>query len=79
VTPTAAGLVVDTTVSLALGPSPALVAELEIPLMTEHGRFPPDEIKVKVGAPFALVTAHKGDAPEEFESQNLRRIDVERE
>ena len=44
----------------------------EVPLVIENGRFRPDEIRVKAGAPFMLVITNRDGGPEEFESHELR-------
>ena len=47
-------------------------APQEIAVTLEKNRFQPDEIKVKAGAPFAIVLTNKDKGPEEFDMQQPR-------
>jgi len=61
-------------VALVLGGTLAHAADAppEVRLTIENGRFAPEEVRVRAGAPFMLVVTNKDAEAEEFESEALR-------
>ena len=59
--------------TLALAPlTGAQSKPVEVPITIENQKFTPAEVKVKAGAPFALVVTNKDAKAAEVESKELR-------
>lgn len=62
--------------TIALLPSFAIAADLEVNLLIKDHRFVPSEIKVPAGQKVKLLADNQDATPEEFESHELNREKV---